>query len=133
MISILKNQLSFLVLILICLFLAFACWMICPAQVSSMSQIQRSQEILQKQEELTKKLEQQEKVFIKKIKVVGAAFLSEDRIKEIILPFQKKWLEKEDIRQILDLIKQAYIEKAKKEPAITYQIKKQELEVQVNE
>ena len=103
------------------------------AQAPSMSEIQRQQEILQKEQELTTKIKEGEKVFVKKINVKGVTLLTEERIKEIIAPFQKKWLENKEIQQILELIKQAYIQETKQTPVITCQIKKQQLEIQVDE
>lgn len=99
------------------------------------AQLQRSQEILEKERALKDKLEKGEKVYIKKIIVKGATLLNQEQIKEIILPFQKHWLTKNDIQQILALIERAYINNgyATKLKGISYQIKKRILEIQIEE
>jgi len=107
-----KNRISWvmgLTLILFFLFLSFG--ILCFAEQPSASQIERTQEIIQKEEILRDKLKIGEKVFIKKIIVKGVTLLNEDEIKKIILPFQKHWLSKADIQQILDAIGEAYKEK----------------------
>ena len=59
---------------------------------TSASQMERTQEMMQKNEALRKKITEQEKSFIKMIIVQGVALLSEDEIKRIVSPFQKHWL-----------------------------------------
>lgn len=107
-----------------------SCW----AQTSA-SQLQRSQEILQQEEALRKKLEEPEKVFIKNIIVKGVVLLNEEKIKEITTPFLKHWLTPTDIRQIIELIKQAYREKGylKQPAAVSHQIKRRVLIITVLE
>lgn len=98
------------------------------------SQIERSQEILEKEKALREKLKE-EKIFIKKIIVEGVTLLGEDELKEIISLFQKRWLTKEEIQQILGLIEQAYKQKGFKEESIKilYQIKKKQLIIKIEE
>lgn len=108
---------------------------ISSAQAPSLSQIERSQEILDKEKILREKFEKGEKVFIKKIIVQGVTLLTGDEIKETILRFEKRWLTEEDIQQILGLIQQAYGQKGYKNQLtkISYQIKKKCLIIRVEE
>jgi outer membrane protein assembly factor BamA len=118
------------------LFFSFLCpYNTCFAETPTASQIERSQELLEKEQILKNKLEKKDKVFIKKITVKGVTILTEDKIKEIILPFQKHWLTKKDIQQILDLLAQAYKQEgyAGKPPNTSFQIKKSNLEIQIGE
>ena len=105
----------------------------CFAQDIPVSQIERTQEILEKEEALREKLNKQDKMFIKKIVVEDALLLGEEQVEEIILPFQKRWLTKDDINQIIDSLKQLYIRQTKQTPEITYQIKGRNLEIYVKE
>lgn len=127
------GQVMGLLLILFFTFIPFET--ICFAEPPSVGQIERAQEILQKEEILRNKLEKEEKVYIKKIIVKGATLLDEGKIKEIILPFQKHWLSKTDIQQILDIIGQAYKQKGYTGSPIriSSQIKKNCLEINVEE
>lgn len=122
-----------LALILFFLFLSFET--ACFAEQSSASQIERSQEILKEEEVLRDKLKTEDKVFIKKIIVKGVTLLDEDEIKEIILPFQKHWLSKTDIQQILDAIGQAYKQKgyAGQPLKISFEVKKSCLRINIEE
>lgn len=105
------------------------------AQDHSASRIGRSQEILEKEKALRNKLDEEEKIFIKKIEVKSISLLNEDEIREITLPFQKKWLTKKDIQQILELIKETYKQKGYigQPGKISYQIKKKSLIIRVEE
>lgn len=105
------------------------------AQNITPAQIERSQEILEEEKIIRDKLEKEEKVYIKKIIVKGVTLLSQAQIKEIISPFQKHWLTKEDIQQILDLLEKAYINNGygNKVKGISYQIKKRVLGIQIEE
>lgn len=106
------------------------------AESISPSQIQRAQEILEKEKALREKIEkEEEKLFIKKIMVKGVKLLTENEIKEITLSFQRKWLTKKDIQQLIDLIIQAYRQKGYNESdfKISYEIKKGCLKIQVEE
>ncbi|MCM8779253.1 MAG: hypothetical protein NC898_03960 [Candidatus Omnitrophica bacterium] len=96
-------------------------------------EIQRSEELLEKEKRLKERIERKENVFIKKIIVEGCRLLSEDEIKEIILPFQRKWLNKEEIKEILNLFKETYEKKNLSPPKISYQIKKHQLKIQIEE
>jgi len=104
------------------------------AEVST-GQILRSQEILEKEKALRERLQEEEKVFIKKIKIEGVTLLTESQIRQIISPFQKRWLTKTQIQQILELIKEAYRKNSyQNQPkGISYQIKGKELSIKVEE
>ena len=72
-------------------------------------------------------------MFIKKIIVEGVLLLNEDQVKEIILPFQKRWLTEDDIQQVIGSLKQLYSEQTKQVPTITYQIKGRNLKINIEE
>lgn len=99
------------------------------------SQVQRTHEILEKEKALREKIEKEEKVFIKRIVVEGASLLSKDEIDKIILPFQRHWLSKEDIQQIINLLIQTYNQKGydASKVNISYEIKKRQLIIEINE
>ena len=109
--------------------------MVAFAETPSASQIERSEENLQKEELLREKLSQEEKIFIKKIAVKGASLITEDRIKEIILPYQGKWLIKKDIQQIMEFIQQEYKNKGNigMLNKISYRIHNKNLIIEVTE
>ncbi|MCX5701492.1 MAG: hypothetical protein NTW64_00720 [Candidatus Omnitrophica bacterium] len=123
------------------LFVAFSLFLLldskltCFAQTPSISQIQRSQEVIEKEQALRDRLKQEEKIFINKIVVKGVSSLSEEQVQEIMQPFQKRWLTKKIIAEILELIKKAYEEKGYTlEPVkIAYQIQKKKLIIEIEE
>jgi hemolysin activation/secretion protein len=121
--------------ILFFLFLRIGIENLCFAQAPTVSQIERTQEILDKEKVLREKLLEEEKIFINKILVEGISLLTEDQIKDIILPFQRKWLTKKDIQHLLELIKEAYKLKGYtgQPTKISYQIKKKQLIIRVEE
>jgi hemolysin activation/secretion protein len=99
------------------------------------SEVEKTQEVLEKEEILRERLQEERKLFINKIVVEGISLLSSERIKEIILPFQKHWLSKKEIQQIVDLIIQAYRQEGYRElPArVSYSIEKKCLNIHVEE
>ncbi|MBI5145194.1 MAG: hypothetical protein HZA27_03300 [Candidatus Omnitrophica bacterium] len=105
------------------------------AQTQTLGQIERSQEILEKERVLRERLERGEKVFIKKITFSGATLISEDKIKEILLPFKNRWLTQAEIQAILDLIATRYKEEgyAERIASISYQINKNRLKIIIEE
>ena len=115
------------------IFLSFGT--ICLAEPTSASQIKRAQEILQENEALRSRIENGEKAYIKNIIVKGVTLLDEDKVKEIILSFQKQWLNKTEIQQILGAIGQAYKEKGYVDLPIKslFQVNKNCLEINVDE
>ena len=122
------------ILLLFLLFLWFGTEIACFAQVST-GQILKSEEILQKEEALRKKLKEQEKVYIKKIIVEGTSLLTDEEIKAVISPFQKHWLTKEDIQQILSLLRQVYAQKGYigESVRVSYQVERKQLKIKVEE
>lgn len=117
------------------LFFIFTLYNLCFAQAPTVSQIERTQELTEKEEAVRNKLEEEEKVLIKKIIVHGATSLSKDQIREIVLPFQNHWLSKKDIQVIISLLKAAYNQKGyNNQPAkISFEIKKHSLKIQIEE
>jgi len=75
------------------------------------STIGRSQEILREDKALRQKIEQGEQFFVEKIVLKGASKLSQEEIRDIIVPFQDSWMTKKDIQQIIDALKSAYEKK----------------------
>ncbi|HAJ56730.1 MAG TPA: hypothetical protein DCL35_03045 [Candidatus Omnitrophica bacterium] len=102
---------------------------------SSASEIQRTQEIIDKELDLREKIERRGKQFIKEITVEGVSLLGEEEIKQAVLPFTGHWLSKDDIKQLISMLKQAYEEKGYKDrlTKVTYQIKKKVLKIKVVE
>lgn len=108
---------------------------LCFSQGPSMGQIQKTQQDLEMDKTLRIETEKREKVLIKKITVKGAALITKDKIKEIILPFENHWLTQTDINLILDSITSAYKQKGyQNQPAkISFQIRKGCLEINLEE
>jgi len=102
---------------------------------TSVSQMQRAQDMLEKERALSQKLEEPQKIYIKKIMVEGALLLSADEVKRIVSAFEKRWLTKLDIERILEALKQSYKDKGYTgEPLkISYQIKQKSLIIRVEE
>lgn len=112
-----------LVLFLLCLLPYFL-------EASDVSQIERTQEILQKEKELRERIEKDkekpqieeelplytplvptEKIFIQKIRVTDVHLLSEGEINQIILPFEGKELGLEEMQKVVELITDTYRKK----------------------
>lgn len=119
---------------LITLFLFLCAFTPCFSQPTP-AQIERSQELLDKEKALREELERGEKVFVKKVIVKGATLLKPEKIEAIILPLEGHWLTKEDIRQVRALIEQAYLENGylNEIKGVSSLVKKQILEIQIEE
>ncbi len=117
--------------------LFFLCSVIGVRQASfaqtSASQIEKAQQDLEMEKALRTEVEKGQKVLINKIIVKGVTQLTEERIKEIILPFQKHWLTKDDIQRIIDSLQQSYQQKSQTIPTISYQVKGRKLIIDVQE
>jgi len=102
---------------------------------TSVSQMQRAQDMLEKERALSQKLEEPQKIYIKKIIVEGALLLSADEVKRIVSAFERHWLTKLDIERILEALKQAYKDKGYTgQPAkISYRIEKKNLILVIEE
>jgi hemolysin activation/secretion protein len=95
----------------------------------------RSEEILRKEETLRKRIEEPPKSYVKKIVIEGSSILSEEEIAKISQRFEKRWLTKQEIQQVLDLIKEVYKEKGYPEKIgeITAEVKGKTLKIMVAE
>ncbi len=83
---------------------------LCFAQISP-AQEQRAQEILEKERTLQDRLKEPLKQFIEEIVVEGVTLLSEEELTKITAPFKDRWLNIEQIEQLVAAIKEAYIQK----------------------
>lgn len=121
--------------IIIAVFVLLSFYRLGFAENPSVSQIQRTQEILEKEGALEKKIGKEEKVFIRKTTVKGAKLLTEEEIRQIVLPYQKRWFYKNEIEAIPDALKKAYQKKGlKNQPArISFRIKRNYLQINVDE
>lgn len=122
----------FLVIILVVLFCS--CSPLLAANTPSVSEIQRSEELINKDRQLRNRLEESEgKYFIKTITVSGDNFLTEEETSAITASYQKRWLGEGDIRQIIRAIKDAYKQRGEKDIdyKITSQIKNMNLLITV--
>ncbi len=101
----------------------------------SASQQQRTQELLEEEKLLRERLDKEEKIYIKGIKLEGITLLDKELLDEITQPFKKHLLSKEEIRHLIELIKQAYQDKGYTgHPAeISYEIKDNYLKIRVDE
>lgn len=102
---------------------------------TSASQLQRAQEMLEKDEALRKRLREPQKTFIKDILVEGVTLLGEGEIEEIVSAFKKHWLNQKDILQVKTLLIEGYKEKGYEEQPvqILHRIKNKILIIQVKE
>ena len=98
-------------------------------------EIERAEEILEKERILRKRLKKTKKFFVRKIVVEGVSLLESEEIENIILPFQKHWFTEREILEIMDLITQAYEEKEyqKVDVEVSYQVKGDTLFIQIKE
>jgi hemolysin activation/secretion protein len=107
----------------------------CFSETPSMGQIQKSQQDLELDKSLRLEAEKGQKVLIKKIIVKGATLITEDQIKQVILPFKNHWLTQSDIELILSSVANIYKQNGcQGEPArISYEVKEGNLEVNIEE
>lgn len=115
--------------------LAVTAEVICLAKEPTAGELLKSQEALEKEQGLRKRIEGREKTFIKKIIAEGVTLIPQEKIKEITAPFEKKWLGSDDIRQIVSLIQGAYQDKGYPVPEdkISHQIRRSRLIIKVTE
>jgi outer membrane protein assembly factor BamA len=102
---------------------------------ASPGSIQRAQEILEEDRVLMERLGKGEKFYIKKIEVKGAFLVGHEQIRDIVDPFQRKWLTRKDIRMILEAIQELYKKNGHEDKlhAIAYKIKAETLRISVKE
>lgn len=107
----------------------------CFAEVHPAGEIERTQEILEKERALREKIEKEERFFIKRITVEGVTLLSAEEIKELILPFQRRWLSQIEMQQILDALTATYHQKGHPDQPekISFQIKRGSLKIKAEE
>jgi hemolysin activation/secretion protein len=101
----------------------------------SASKIQRTQDMLEQEKILRKKLEELQKIYIKEIAISGVTLLNDQEINTIISPFVKHWLTQEDLELIDELFMRAYAAKRQPEmpPKITYMFEDEKLIITVTE
>lgn len=116
------------------LFIIFGSFNLCFSQ-PTMGEIDKMQQDIEMEKALRTEIEKGKKAFIKKIVVKGVTLLTEDQLKEIILPFKNHWLTESDINLILDSLTSAYKQKGLEgQPSkISFRIKKSLLEIIVEE
>lgn len=107
----------------------------CLAQNASSEQIQQAQETALKEKQLQTKKDDSIKIFVKKIVIKGATCLTQKDIYSVIKLFQNKWLKKDDINQIADLISSLYMQKGflDKPADISFKFVNFVLEVEIKE
>jgi len=127
------DKVTVIVLVFVCLTAASPAS--CQAQGPSVSQIEKSRQDLEMDRALRIEVEKGKKVFIKKVIVKGATLITEEQLKEIILPFNNHWLTQADINLILDSIAGAYTQKgyAGQPARASFQIKYGFLEISIEE
>ena len=105
-----------------------------PAATTA-AELSRTNEILDKEVGLRKRIEQSKKAFIKAIEVEGVSLLSAGQLEDMIAPYRKKWLTEEQIGHLLGQISDIYqeISPPRSPVKITYQIKKSTLLITVEE
>jgi len=108
----------------------------CLAQVQTpLSQIERSEELIRKEEALREKIEVPGRIFIEEITFEGASLLSKKEIKDLALPYEKKWLTEDDISRIMIALKDLYRSKGLTEQLsdVSCQVKDKRLVIEVKE
>lgn len=115
--------------------ITFSPQIICLAKEPTAGELLKSQEALEKERNLRKRVEGEEKIFIQQIIVEGIKLIPQEKIKEITLPFEKKWLSKNDIHQIILLIQGAYKDKGYtlSENKVSHKVKKPRLIIKIKE
>lgn len=97
-------------------------------------QILKTEEEIEKEKTLRRRLEEPEKFYIKKIIFEGADSLTLKDLEQIKSFFEKRWLTKEDIDKIIANLKEIYLAKNLALPSqIQYKIKKRQLIISIKE
>ena len=81
------------------------------AEPPGIGSIDRSQEMILEDEGLRRKVGEQKGIFAETIVLRGDLKLSAQEAEILIAPFRGQWLTKEDINQLLDSFKSAYVNK----------------------
>lgn len=90
------------------LIIIFAALDLSLAQTPTASQIQRTQELLEKERALQEKIKTGTKVFVKFIVVQGASLINKEEISQITSGFKNRWLSQSEIKEILGLVRELY-------------------------
>lgn len=118
-------------IIIILLFFTFSISINTPLFAQKVGEVEKIERELEKEKLLREKIEKEkelpeveekkpeippppvkeEKLFIKKINVIGVTLLSQEQIKEIITPFENKELALRDFQKLADLITDVYRQK----------------------
>jgi len=70
------------------------------------SQVQRSIELIDQEEAFRSRFEQGEKLFIKEIEVKANVYIDKKSIKEIVLPYENRWISKDDLNRLIEGLRQ---------------------------
>lgn len=102
--------------------------------VPSASEIERSQELLNEQRELNRRIYDEDKVFVERIILKGASALTSGQIDGILGAFEQKWFSRHDIQGLIDAIEMTYKNNNLPiKPQISYQVNNDSLEITVKE
>ncbi|MFH1396948.1 MAG: POTRA domain-containing protein [Candidatus Omnitrophota bacterium] len=95
----------------------------------TVGEIEKSQQDIDKELSLRRKIEQPEKVFVKKIVLPQGCLIPKDEFERINRRFAGHWLTAQEIQELLDALTQAYIRvyPGSKPPNTAYVIEKGKL------
>jgi outer membrane protein assembly factor BamA len=98
-------------------------------------EIQRSQELIDKETMMLERIQKGDKFFIKKILIDGFTLISKTELKDIIIAYQGRWLTKDDLGKLDEEIKQVYRKKGytTQPKDISYHIKGKILEIYIED
>jgi len=82
------------------------------------AQIQRSQEILDKERGFQGRFLDKDERFVREVQVKGATQVSAERIDSLVMPFKEKWVDKKEFEQLAEDIRLLYIEEGLVSPDI---------------
>ena len=102
---------------------------------TSASEVQGTEQALEKELDLRQRLEAPQKFYVKEITLEGVSLLTKEDITQITSPLEKHWLTIEDIRRLIESIKQAYIHKTHplQPEQLSYELEAEVLTIRVNE
>jgi len=110
---------------------AFFIFKTCLAQDITPAQIERSQEIIQKEQALRQKIQEPQKVFVKEIILPQGCLIPAKEIEQITANFIGYWHSQKEIQELLDILSQAYQRaySLSKAPQTTYILDKGKLRI----
>ena len=105
------------------------------SEIPSASQIEREQEVLEREKGAENKLKKGQKVFIKEVTVRGANSLGKEQINALVSEYQGHWFSPGEIEDVRERIKGDYEKKGfENQPAkISFRIEKGHLWIDVEE